>query len=378
MTPEPFTVAIPQGDIDDLRRRLGATRWADDFGNEDWGYGVERGWLESMTGYWADTFDWRAQEAAMNAFPQYRVEIDGLLIHYVHVRAKTAGAIPLLLTHGWPWTFRDFAAMIPLLADAGFDVVIPSVPGIAFSPLNRTGVRIPGIADRWVALMRDVLGYGPFAAAGGDWGASITAELGHMHAGHLLGVYLTTATWPGFNPAQLDTPHFTHAEQWMLDRVNAVGGVGLGAPTIQRIGQQTLAYAMVDSPVGTAAWLWERRRAWSDCDGDVLAVFDRDFLCTTAALYWFTRSIGTSLRLYRDHYAHGWTARRAGRVVSVPTGFGIYPKDVVFAPRALAASATNLVRWTVMPKGGHFGPSEQPAALAAELATFFHALRRGP
>jgi pimeloyl-ACP methyl ester carboxylesterase len=379
MKPEPFTVAIPEADLDDLRRRLETTRWAEDFGNEDWSYGVERGWLEAMVDYWAGAFDWRAQEAAINALPQFRVELDGLLVHYVHVRARTADPIPLVLTHGWPWTFWDFKDLIAPLAEAGFDVVVPSIPGCGFSPLHRTGVVIPGIAERWVALMRDVLGYDRFAAAGGDWGASISAELGHAHAPHLLGVYLMTTSWPGLNLLQVEPSLFGRDEQWMLERLRQVGGLGLGGATIQRIGQQTLAYAMVDSPVGTAAWLWERRRAWSDAGGDVFGVFDRDFLCTTASIYWLTRTIGTSIRLYRDHYAHGWAPRGGGgRIIEAPTGVAVYPKDVVFAPRALAERATNLVRWTVMPRGGHFGPAEQPQAAVQELTSFFHALRDGP
>lgn len=376
MRPEPFTIAIPSADLDDMRRRLESTRWADDFGNEDWAYGVERGWLEEMTHYWASEFDWRAQEEAMNMLPQFRVEIDGLLVHYIHVRSKRSNPIPLVLTHGWPWTFWDFRDMIAPLADAGFDVVIPSIPGCGFSPLGRTGIVIADIADRWVTLMRDVLGYDRFAAAGGDWGASITAELGHAHARHLVGVYLTTPTWPGLNVLKADPTQFAADEQWMLARLAEVGGLGLGAATIQRIGQQTLAYAMVDSPVGTAAWLWERRRAWSEAGSDLLSVFDRDFLCATASLYWLTRTIGTSMRLYSDHYMRGWKPRHDRLpVVAVPTGIAVYPKDVVFVPRAFAEAETELRRWTVMPRGGHYGPSEDPVAAVAELSTFFHGLR---
>jgi pimeloyl-ACP methyl ester carboxylesterase len=378
MTPEPFVVSITDSELDELRRRLNATRWADDFGNEEWTYGVERSWLEQMVDYWANRFDWRAQEAAINALPQFRVELDGLLVHYVYVRARTKDAIPLVLTHGWPWTFWDYKDLILPLAEAGFDVVVPSIPGSGFSPLHRTGVAVRDIAEFWVTLMREVLGYERFAAAGGDWGASITAELGHAHAPHLIGAYLTTPTWPGLNLFNLDPMLFAGDEQWMLARLEEVGGLGLGTATIQRIGQQTLAYALVDSPVGTAAWLWERRRSWSDSDGDVLAVFDRDFLCTTASVYWLTRTIGSSIRLYRDHYSRGWQPQDAGApIVKAPTAIAVYPKDVVFVPRALAERATNLVRWTVMPRGGHFGPSEQPAAAVEELTTFFHSLGTG-
>jgi pimeloyl-ACP methyl ester carboxylesterase len=381
-TPKPFTVSIPQQDVDDLRRRLANTRWADDYANEDWRYGVERGWLERMVDYWAKDFDWRAQEARMNSFPQYRVEIDGLLVHYVHVRSLRDSAIPLILSHGWPWTFWDYKDMILPLAEAGFDVVVPSLPGIGFSPLRRPGVGIREFADTFVALMRDVLGYERFAAAGGDWGGSITAELGHAYPQYLIGIHMSTPSWLDY--LNHDVSDYTEEEQWMLARRAVAGGMGAGLATmhggshatIQRIGQQTLAYAFVDSPVGTAAWLWERRRAWSEAVNDPLEVFDREFLCTNASIYWLTRTMGSSLRLYSDQYKHGWQ-RRHDRVpaIETPTGLAVYPKDILFAPRSVVERSTNLVRYTVMPLGGHYAASEQPAAAVAELTAFFRSLQ---
>ena len=187
-----------------------------------------------------------------------------------------------------------------------------------------------------------------------------------------------SSTWPGLDVSNINPALFAKDEQWMLARLKQVGGVGLGAALIQRIGQQTLAYALVDSPTGTASWLWERRRAWSEAEvgSDVLTVFDRDFLCTTASIYWLTRTIGTSIRLYRDHYSYGWRPHHdRSPIVEAPTGFGVYPKDVAFVPRSLAARATNLVRWTVMARGGHYGPAEQPEAAVKELTTSFHSLR---
>jgi pimeloyl-ACP methyl ester carboxylesterase len=375
---EPFTVAVPAADLDDLRRRLGATRWADDFGNEDWRYGVERTWLEEMVAYWAGEFDWRAQEEAMNSFPQFRVEIDGIPVHFVHVRGEGEHPIPLVLTHGWPWTFWDYKDVIRPLAAAGFDVVVPSLPGYGFSvPLRTTGVGLRQIGELLVVLMRDVLRYDRFAAAGGDWGAAVSAELGHAHAQHLLGVYLTMATWPGLDPSRFDAAAFAEDEQWMLPRLAEAGQLALSHVTVQRIDPQTLAYAFVDSPVGTAAWLWERRRAWSDCDGDVLAVFDRDFLCTTASIYWLTRTIGTSFRVYYETYAVGWgPLHERLPVVEPPTGIGVFPKDLILVPRSLAEQHTNLVRWSVMPRGGHFAPAEQPELVMEELKSFFYALPR--
>jgi pimeloyl-ACP methyl ester carboxylesterase len=371
--PEPFTVAIPDAELDDLRRRLEATRWADDFGNDDWAYGLERGWLEKMAGYWAGEFDWRAQEDAINAFPQFRVELDGVPVHFVHVRGAGEGRIPLVLSHGWPWTFWDYRDVISPLADAGFDVVVPSLPGYGFStPLRTTGVALRRIGELWVTLMRDVLGYDRFAAAGGDWGAAVTAELGHAHAQHLLGAYLTMATWPGQDLSALVPERFAEDEQWMLPRLAEAGGLAASHMAVQRSDPQTLAYALVDSPVGTAAWLWERRRAWSDCDGDVLSVFDRDFLCTTASIYWFTRTIGTSFRLYFEHFAGGWQPCHDRRpIVEAPTGIGVFPKDLLFMPRSIAEQDVNLVRWSVLPRGGHFAPAEQPELVVQELIAFF-------
>jgi pimeloyl-ACP methyl ester carboxylesterase len=376
MRPEPFTVAVPDADLDDLRRRLESTRWADDFGNDDWRYGVERTWLEDMVGYWAGEFDWRAQEAAINSFPQFRVEIDGVPVHFVHVRGEGADPIPLMLIHGWPWTFWDYKDVIRPLAAAGFDVVVPSLPGYGFSvPFRTTGVGLRQIGDLWVTLMRDVLGYDRFGSAGGDIGAALSAELGHAHADHVLGIYETMAMWPGLDYSRLDSAPYAEDEEWMRARASEGWQLALSHVTVQRIDPQTLAYAFVDSPVGTAAWLWERRRAWSDSGGDVFSVFDRDFLCTTASIYWLTKTIGTSFRLYYETFARGWAPLDDRTpVVRPPTGVGVFPKDLVLVPRSLAEQNMNLVRWSVMPRGGHFAPAEQPELVVEELTAFFHEL----
>jgi pimeloyl-ACP methyl ester carboxylesterase len=301
-------------------------------------------------------------------------------VHFVHVRSAAAHAIPLILTHGWPWTFWDYKDVIEPLAAAGFDIVVPSLPGYGFSaPLRTTRLAVTGVAELWVRLMRDVLGYQRFAAAGGDWGAAVTADLGHAHAEHLLGVYLTMAVWPGRESGRtgFDPADFADDEQWMLTRLADFDRVASSHIAVQTKDPQTLAYALGDSPVGTAAWLWERRRAWSDCDGDVLSVFDRDFLCTTAAIYWLTGTIGTSFRLYFEHFRSGWPLRHdRSPIVEAPTGIGVFPKDLVFAPRALAERDTNLVRWSMLPRGGHFAPAEQPGLVVKELEEFFHSLPR--
>jgi pimeloyl-ACP methyl ester carboxylesterase len=385
--PTPFHVAIPDAELDDLKRRLRGTRWADDFGNDDWSYGVEGGWLREMVAYWSEEFDWRAQERAINRFPQYRVDIDGVPVHFLHVRGVGPDPTPLVLTHGWPWTFWDYHAVIEPLTDPArfggdpedaFDVVVPSLPGYGFStPLRSTGLHPRRIAELWVTLMRDVLGYDRFAAGGGDWGAIITSELGHAHAEHVLGAHLTMATFPGIDLRRLREQPFTEDERWMEARLAETARVTRSHATVHSTDPQTLAYALVDSPVGTAAWLWERRRAWSDCDGDVLAAFDRDFLCTTASIYWLTRTIGTSMRIYHEHFGRRWRPLHDRRpAIEAPAGVAVFPKELILLARATAQEQMNLRRWTVMPRGGHFAPAEEPELVVGELRAFFGSLRR--
>lgn len=379
-------MAIPDAQLDELRRRLRATRWAIDFGNETWTYGVERGWLQEMVAYFSEEFDWRAQEAAINRFPQFRVEIDGIPIHFLHVRGKGPNPRPLILSHGWPWTFWDWKDVIGPLTDPAsfggdpaqaFDVVVPSLPGVGFStPLATTNVHARRVAELWVKLMRDVLGYERFGAGGSDWGAVATAELGHVYPDILTGVWLTFPALPGLNLRELTPELFAPDEQWMLKRMAQASSVIQAHLTVHQYEPQTIAYALADSPTGTAAWTWARRRDWSDNDGDVLSVFDRDFLCTTASIYWLTGTIATSLRLYYEQLmpAPPPPIHDRRRVIDVPTGVAVFPKDLLMIPRALAAELTDLRRWTVMPRGGHFAASEQPALVVSELQEFFSAL----
>lgn len=382
----PYTIDVPQADLDDLRARLRRTRWPDDLGNADWTYGVERGWLEDMVGYWADGYDWRRHEAAMNAHPNFRVELDGVPVHFLHVRGNGPAPVPLVLTHGWPWTFWDMKDVIGPLADPAahggnprdaFDVVVPSLPGFGFStPLPRTGIDVRTIGRLWVELMRTVLGYDRFGAYGGDWGAIVTAELGHAHARHLIGVELSLPVVPGVNRREIGTDAFAPDERWMVARNAEAERLVRSHVTVHTSDPQTLAYALADSPVGTAAWIWERRRAWGDCGGDITSVFDRDDLVTTASIYWLTCSIASSLRLYYEHFNGGWPLTHDRRpTIEAPTAFAVFPKEVALLPRSVAAERTNLRRWTVMPRGGHFAPAEQPDLLVEDLRAFFRDLR---
>jgi pimeloyl-ACP methyl ester carboxylesterase len=375
---QPFKVAIPEEQLADLRRRLRGTRWPEDLGNEDWRYGVERGWMEEMTRYWVEDFDWRAQERVINRLPQYTVELGGIRVHFVHVLGAGCKRTPVILTHGWPWTFLDWKDVIEPLAGAGYDVVVPSLPGFGFSvPLQETGVAAPQVASRWLSLMHDVLGYKKFAAAGGDWGALVTAELGHRYPEQLLGVYLLLPWLPGVDLRSIPDEAFADDERWMVERRAARRHTTHSHRAVHTYEPETISYALADSPTGAAAWLWARRRDWSDCDGELLTAFDREFLCTNASIYWLTGTVATSLRLYAEQSRLNASClpETGRRLIDAPTGFGIFPKDVLMMPRALAEELTNLWWWSPQPRGGHFAPAEQPRLVIDELLGFFELVR---
>jgi len=383
--PQPFTVDIAQDDLDDLRNRLRRTRWPVDVGNPDGRYGATREWMGDLVGYWAEQYDWRAVEAEMNRFEHFRVDIDGVPVHYLRLPGKGPNPMPLVLTHGWPWTFWDLRKVAEPLADPArfggdpadsFDVIIPSLPGYGFSvPLQTTGIDIAAVAGLWVKLMRDVLGYDRFGAQGGDWGAFVTGWLGHAHAEHLIGTYLTLPVVPGLLGKRGVRPEqFADDEQWMLTRADEARRLTEAHVAVHRRDPQTFAYAMADSPAGLGAWLWHRRQLW--CDGDALEVFGRDDLCTLASLYWFNTSMASSIRLYAEQFSKPQpTVHDRVRIIDAPTGFGVFPKELMFIPRSVAEQVTNLQRWTVFDRGGHFGPAERPDAVVDELRAFFGPLR---
>lgn len=376
-----FRIEVPDARLEALRDRLRQTIWADDFANANWRYGVEGGWLRDMAHYWAEEYDWRAAERQINRWPQYRVAIDGIPIHFLHVRGQGEKRIPLILTHGWPWTFWDWKDVIAPLTqpqDDGpaFDLIIPSLPGYGFSaPLATPGVDVRRIASLWVRLMRDVLGYRRFAAAGGDWGGLVTAELGQAHAEHVMAVHLSIPMLPGVDPFALNRDDYAADEQWMPAQAEAARPATVSHMAAHSSDPQTLAWALADSPIGMAAWIWERRRAWSDCNGDVTGLFGRDFLCTTASIYWFTGTIGTSMRLYKEQFSAPWSADGAARI-DIPTAFLISPREIIMLPRKIAQERTNLQRWTVLERGGHFAPVENASALISEYKAFFGAFAR--
>ena len=383
----PFEIHLPQDGLDDLADRLRRTRFADDFANDDWSFGVPGDYLRSIVDHWQDRFDWRAQEAAMNRFANYRVVLDGIPIHFVRARGRGPDPMPLILTHGWPWTFWDYEHLIGPLSDPAafggdprdaFDVIVPSLPGTAFSsPLRTTGVGVTATADLWLRLMRDVLGYDRFAAGGGDSGAFVSAWLGHAHAPHLIGVHLNfPATVSMAALATISPDDYSPEErEWLTGPPPQSRGTSAHM-AVHIEDPQTLAWAMNDSPTGLAAWMIERRRNWSDCHGDVEARFSKDQLLTSVSLYWLTSTFHTSVRFYAESFRAPWPLAHDRRPpVEVPTAVAVFPGELLRVPRRFMERQVNLARWTVMPRGGHFAPAEEPDLMVDDLRAFFRELR---
>ena len=391
--PEPTKLRIDQSAIDDLMARLQRTRWSPEIQNSLWEYGANGAFLRDLVEYWQQGFNWREQEAEINRFSHYRLELaDGVPVHFIRQPGKGPRPLPIILTHGWPWTFWDWHRLIGPLSDpAGygadpadaFDVIVPSLPGYGLStPLSTTGITAPVVADLWHRLMHEVLGYERFAAAGGDWGSFVTWELGTRYAASMTGVYLSfPPLWHAGGVENLRAEDYSAAEAGWLEKTHRKWQTAMSHLTVHSRDHQTLAWALNDSPVGLAAWLLERRRNWSDCDGDLYSRYSRDFLLTNVCLYWFTQSIGSSMQLYAEQFRAGAIAadNYGGAAlparIEAPTGIGVYPEEVALVSRKVCERAANLVYWNVLPEGGHFAPAEVPDIYVEELRSFFRPLR---
>ena len=359
------------------------TRWPDAIEGMGWEDGTDRAFLQGLAGYWQTGFDWRAQEARLNALPQFVAELDGIDIYFVHQRGTGPAPFPLVITHGWPGSFVEMEQIIPLLADPGghgadpadaFDVVVPSLPGYGFSQRpSRPGFGPYHASDLWMRLMTG-LGYERFGAQGGDWGASVSTWLAFRFPDHVAGLHLNFIPGSYRPPLGDGQPPLSEDERAFLDASLAWADAEGAYGHIQRTRPQTLAYALTDSPVGLAAWIVEKFRAWSDCGGDVERAFTMDALLTNISIYWFTSTIGSSMRLYREsgrrplHFA-------AGEHVSPPLGVAAFPHELPMPPRAWVERVYNVARWTPMLRGGHFAAMEAPELLAEEIRAFFRPLR---
>jgi pimeloyl-ACP methyl ester carboxylesterase len=381
VTIEPFTIEIPESDLVDLKRRLGQTRWPTALVT-DWSDGTDLAYLRELVEHWCDRYDWRAQEARLNAFPQFIARIGNQDVHFVHVCGKGTSPVPLIVTHGWPGSFVEMLGLIGRLTDPerfggdsadAFDVVVPSLPGYGFSSRPaQPGTTPQAIADTWVALMV-ALGYERFGAQGGDWGAAVSTHLGIDHAERLIGVhlnflmrnYLPARHDVGANIRPDEEAYFALVERWFA----AEGGYS----HLQGTKPQTLAYGLTDSPAGLAAYIAEKFRAWSDCGGTIEAAIPKDTLLTNIAIYWFTQTIGSSMHLYWERQRA--PARAPERRPPVPFALAAFPKEIATPPRSLIERVFRVDRYTVMDRGGHFAALEQPEMLAADIAAFFRPLR---
>ena len=381
MQPSPFSLKVPDADIADLRDRLARTRFPDQAPGEAWAYGTNVAYLRGLIDYWRTGFDWRAAEARLNALPQYKVALHDIDLHYLHVPGKGPDPCPLLLMHGWPGSVYEFLELIPRLTDPAsfggdaadsFTVVAPSLPGygLSFRP-GQKRFGIEEIADCLADLMVG-LGYSRFAAQGGDWGGFTAARLGYAHPDRLIGIHvnmLAVRRDPDMlaNPTPEERRFLEQLKQWLKEET--------GYQWIQGTKPQTLSFGLTDSPAGLAAWIIEKFRAWSDCGGDVESIFTRDQLLANISLYWFTGAIGSSFFPYHFRLHRPWPIPDGG-TIAVPSGYCEFPHEMLHPPRSLAARTfTDIRRWTVMPRGGHFAAMEQPDSLASEVRAFFRPLR---
>jgi pimeloyl-ACP methyl ester carboxylesterase len=363
---QPFEVRVDDATLDDLRDRLARTRLPDQIEGTGWEYGMPTGYLAELVRYWRDDYDWRTHEARLNSFPQFRTRIDGQSIHFVHVRSARDDAFPLLLLHGWPGSIVEFLDVIPRLTDA-FHVVAPSLPGYGFSePTRATGWDIARVARAFVALMAR-LGYERYGAQGGDWGAQVTTRIGALDPDHCAAIHLNM---PLAEPPK-EKVELSDADQAALADLQRFRQEESGYAAEQSTKPQTLGAALNDSPAGLLAWIVEKFRAWSDCDGDPERAFTRDQLITNVMTYWVTETITSSTRLYWER-AH--SAERP-EYVAVPTGVARYPKEPLRYPRVWVERHYNVTRWVEMPRGGHFAAMEQPEMFAEDLHAFFETVR---
>ena len=378
----PFSLRVPDDVLGDLQARLARVRWPDEPPLEPWSTGTSVAYLKQLVDYWRTGFDWRAQEARLNALRQFKVPLGGIDLHYIHEVGRGPAPMPLLLSHGWPGSVVEFLRLIPMLTDPAshggdardaFTVVAPSLPGytLSFSPGQRR-FKVEEIADLFAELMTGVLGYERFGAQGGDWGSFVTARLGYTHAERMIGIHLNLLPVRR-DPQMLSNP--TAEEKRYLGELAHWLKEETGYQWIQGTRPQTLAFGLADSPVGLAAWLVDKFRAWTDCGGDPENAISRDDMLANITLYWTTGAIGSSFWPYYARMHGPWPIPEGA--ISVPTGYVEFPQEILRSPRSVAARVfSDIRRWTVMEKGGHFAALEQPHALAREIREFFRPLRK--
>ena len=377
MLPRPNEIHVPQSVLDDLTQRLANTRWPNTLPGVGWDYGADPGYVRQLCEYWRTSYDWRKHEAALNRYSGFLCEVDGLDIHFWHVRGKGPNATPLLLVHGWPGSIYEFHHLIDRLTDPAanggdpadsFDVVIPALPGYGFSgkPTER-GWGPTRAAEAFHTLMTRDLGYARYGTQGGDWGAVVTSRIAAAHPEAVIGAHLNMMVAPP--PADA-----SDADDIALKQARDAFVAGeTGYSNLQGTKPTSLAIAQADSPAGIAAWIVEKFRTWSDCDGDIEAVYTKDQLLTNIMFYWAPNSIATAANFYYESRRD--TGMRSAVRIEVPTANADFAKEIYRARRSWAEPRFNIQRWTEFAKGGHFAALEQPEALLEDVRAFFRSLR---
>ena len=385
---ESFYIAVPQSELDDLRERIAATRWPSEVDGAGWTRGVPLDYLRGLADYWQRSYDWRAAEARINRIPQFTTEIDGALVHFLHVRSPEPDALPVILTHGWPGSFVEFIDLIGPLTDPrahggdpadALELVIPSLPGYGFSgPVREPGWDIRRIALAWAELMR-MLGYDRYAAQGGDIGAVVSVELGKVAPEQVAGVHVNMLiTVPSGDPVEMSG--LTESDLARLGRLQHYDAELSGYMKIQATRPQTLAYALNDSPVGQLAWIVEKFRDWTDRTAELPEdAVDRDTLLTNVMVYWLTQTGGSAAQLYYEGAGlvrAMFTDPASLPPLTVPLGVAVFPDDIFVPIRRFAERDTSTItHWTEFDRGGHFASLEQPGPFVADLRAFCHSLR---
>ena len=358
-----FALAVPQERLDWIAGRVADARigYAPD-DDDDWKYGTSARYLGEFRDYWRDRYDWPAAQSALNAFPQFIVQIEGINIHFYHLRASSGRGYPLILTHGWPGSVFEFLEAMPLLAARGFDVIVPSLPGYGFSGRPPRPIGAVDVARIWCKLMIDALGYPRFGAQGGDWGASVAIALAEHHADVVDAFHLN------FLFMRAKGTMSAEVAEWQATARKRFAGNGAYSQQMQSR-PQTIGLALADSPIGFASWVLEKYRAWSDCGGDIESSFTKDQLITSIMTYLVSDNVQAAMWLYNSLNS----VRPGAERIEVPMGFAAFPGETPPPPRSLAEQRFNIAHWTQMPRGGHFAAWEEPELFAADVAAFFGA-----
>ena len=373
----PFTLAVPQAELDDLQRRLDSVRWPDRETVGDWTQGAPLDRVKALCDHWRRHYDWRRIEARLNALGQFKTRIDGLDVHFLHVRSPHDGAMPLIITHGWPGSVMEFMKVIEPLTDPvahggsakdAFHVIAPSLPGYGFSGKpTQTGWGVPRIAQAWITLM-ERLGYSRWVAQGGDWGAAVTTAIGVIRPEGCAAIHVNM---PLAYPGPDDMADLTAAEQASVDAMTYYREKDSGYSKQQSTRPQSVGYGLVDSPVGQAAWIYEKLWAWTDNKGVPEDALTLDEMLDNIMLYWLPATGASSARLYWESFGQFGSTK-----LDLPVGVSIYPKEIFRPSRRWAEKVmSNIIHWNELDRGGHFAAWEQPDLYVKEIRDCFRKVR---